>query len=64
MNKPELREIDALLVGFDNVNGDITTLIVGRKRPNKSVDIINAFEGDEALELYRRLVTKKDGQNG
>ena len=55
---------DSILVGFNRSNnGDNTVLIVGRKRPNKSVDIINAFEGDEALELYRRLVTKKDGQN-
>lgn len=51
---------DTILVGFDrSKNGDNTVLIVGRKRPNESVDIINAFEGDEALELYRRLVTKK-----
>lgn len=61
MNKPELREVDALLVGFDNVNGDITTLIVGRKRPNQSIDIINALQGDEAKELYERLVKPKKG---
>ena len=55
---------DSILVGFNrSKDGDNMVLIVGRKRPNKSVDIINAFEGDEALELYRRLVTKKDGQN-
>ena len=62
MNKPELREIDVLLVGFDNVNGDITTLIVGRKRPNQSIDIINAFQEDEAKELYKRLITPKKGE--
>ena len=62
MNKPELREIDALLVGFDNANGDITTLIVGRKRPNQSIDIINALRGDEAKELYERLITPKKGE--
>ena len=55
---------DTILVGFNRYkNGDNTILIVGRKRPNESVDIINAFEGDEALELYRRLVTKKDDSN-
>ena len=62
MNKPELKEFDALLVGFDNVNGDITTLIVGRKRPNQSIDIINAFQEDEAKELYKRLITPKKGE--
>ena len=62
MNKPELREIDALLVGFDNVNGDITTLIEKKKRPNQSIDIINALQGDEAKELYERLITPKKGE--
>ena len=62
MNKPELKAFDALLVGFDNVNGDITTLIVGRKRPNQSIDIVNALQGDEAKELYRRLIAPKKGE--
>ena len=62
MNKPELREIDTLLVGFDNANGDITALIVGRKRPNQFIDIINALQGDEAKELYERLITPKKGE--
>ena len=36
-------------------------LIVGRKRMNQSVEIINAFQDEEAKELYKRLTTKKDG---
>lgn len=37
---------ESLLVGVDFTNGeDIGVLIVGRKRPNQSVDIINAFQG-------------------
>lgn len=51
---------DAIIVGYDhNPEKDNTVLIVGRKRPNKSVEIINAFEGKEAEELYKKLVTKK-----
>jgi len=34
-------------------------MVVGRKRMNQSVEIINAFQGDEARELYEKLVTKK-----
>lgn len=45
---------DVLLVG---INGDV--LIVGRKRPNESVDIINAFQGEKATELYKKLTEKK-----
>ena len=48
---------DTILVSFDNSNGEDTcVLIVGRKRPNESVEIINAFQGQEAEDLYRKLV--------
>ena len=50
---------DTLLVGVDFSKKDNGVLIVGRKRPNESVDIINAFQGEEAKELYEKLITKK-----
>lgn len=51
---------DTILVSYDFTHGrDRSVLIVGRKRPNQSVEIINAFQGEEAEELYNRLVTKK-----
>ena len=55
-----LKIVDSILVSVDFSNKDGTgVLIVGRKRMNQSVDIINAFQGDEARELYKKLVTKK-----
>ena len=52
---------ESILVGFDHTNGmDKSVLIIGKKRPNKSVEIINAFQGPEAEELWRRLTTKKE----
>lgn len=33
-------------------------LIVGEQK-NGTMDILNAFQGPEATELYRRLTTKK-----
>lgn len=48
---------ESLLVGIDFTNGeDVGVLIVGRKRPNESVEIINAFQGEEAEELYKKLI--------
>lgn len=48
---------ESLLVGVDFTNGeDIGVLIVGRKRPNESVEIINAFQGEDAEELYKKLI--------
>lgn len=52
--------VDSILVSVDFSNkNDTGVMVVGRKRMNQSVDVINAFEGDEARELYKKLVTKK-----
>ena len=59
---------DTILVSFARETPDSNpVLIVGRKRMNESVDIINAFEGKEALDIYEKLTTvnKKEGtENG
>lgn len=51
---------ESLLIGYDFTHGkDKSVLIVGRKTKGVAVEIINAFQGEEAEELYLRLVTKK-----
>ena len=50
---------DTLLVSIEFSDKDTGVLVVGRKRKNQSVEIVNAFQGEEALELYKKLVTKK-----
>lgn len=52
--------IGSVIVSYDNQSNDIPILIVGRKRKNQSVEVINAFQGDEAVELYKRLTTVKN----
>ena len=51
---------DTLLVSISFSEKDKGVLVVGRKRKNQSVEIVNAFQGEEALELYKKLVTKKE----
>lgn len=51
---------DTLLVSISFSDTDTGVLVVGRKRKNQSIDIINAFQGEEALDLYKKLVTKKE----
>lgn len=51
---------DTILVSIDlSRNNENAVLVVGRKKPREAVDIINAFEGAEALELYKKLTTPK-----
>jgi hypothetical protein len=61
-----MRHTDSILVGFDydETNKDECVLVVGRKRVNRdSVEVINAFHGKEAKELYEKLITKEDKNN-
>ena len=51
---------DTLLVSISFSEKDKGVLVVGRKRKNQSMEIVNAFQGEEALELYNKLVTKKE----
>lgn len=46
---------DAILIGR---SGDI--LVVARKTKGEALTIINAFDGEEAKELYTRLITPKN----
>ena len=50
---------DTLLVAIDFHDPDHGVLVVGRKKPKQAIEIVNAFQDEEALELYKKLVTKK-----
>ena len=51
--------ITSIIVSYDDSSNDKPILIVGKKRKNKSVEIINAMSGDEAKELYTKLTAIK-----
>lgn len=42
------------LVGFDHSQGDIPVIVIAEKS-KAGLSVINAFKGDEAVELYHRL---------
>jgi hypothetical protein len=50
----------SIIVGYDSTNGkDSAVLIVGEKKKGQTIDILNAFQGKEAEELWLKLTTKK-----
>lgn len=57
----EKKGIDTLLVSYDNVSNDKPVLIVGRKGKRETVQIVNAFQDDEAEELYKKLTIQTGG---
>ena len=50
----------ALIVSWDfSHDGDKHILLVGRKTPRADVEVINAFQGQDAHDIYEILTEKK-----
>ena len=60
MSQKGQKTSDTLIVCFDWGNEDHPILVIGRKRRNHDVDVINAIFGDEAKEMYKKLTEKKE----
>lgn len=45
---------------FNMDEPDKSVCLVGEKRMNQSMEIINAFQGSDADDIFRKLTTKKD----
>lgn len=54
----EKKGIDVLLVSYDDISNDKPILIVGKKGTRGVVQIINAFQDEEAEELYKKLTSQ------
>jgi hypothetical protein len=54
----EKRINGSLLIGYDIIDEENCVLLVGKKTEKSDAEIINAFEGKEAYELYKKLITK------
>lgn len=51
----------SIIVAYDYKEGsDHAVLIVGQKNKKKDIEIINAFQGEEAKELWKKLTTKEE----
>lgn len=57
-----MKSTDSVIVSWDLSHGkDVGVLLVG-KQVNGRVEIVNAFQGEEAYELYRKLTVQKKNQ--
>lgn len=54
-----MKSTDSVIVSWDFSHGkDVGVLIVGKQEKGK-VEIINAYQGEEAKEIYQKLVFPK-----
>lgn len=57
-----MKSIDSVIVSWDFSHGkDVGVLIVGHQK-NGRVEVINAYQGEEAHELYERIISQKKTQ--
>ena len=53
---------ESLIIGVSFTSDkDNNVMIVGRKK-NDVMSIVNAFQGEEAIELYNKLTTKNENK--
>ena len=57
MDARPIAQVDSVLVSYDSFS---KLLLVGKKNYKQDLTIINAIQGDEATELYQKLITKKE----
>lgn len=51
----------SVIVSWCFTNGkDTDILLVGKKQLGEAIEIINAFQDEEARELYLKLTTRKE----
>lgn len=60
MEKDQIPTHEVLLIGLDHNKHDVPYIVVGRKNARGVLDVLNMFEGDEAIELYKKLTTRKE----
>lgn len=54
-------EHGVVLVSWDYTHGkDKSIALVGQKTRGQATEVINAFEGEEAIELIKKLIEKKE----
>ena len=51
---------DTLLVSIDIREGGSALMLIGRKRKGEMLEVINTFQGEEAKDIYNKLIMKKE----
>lgn len=52
-----------ILVGFDFTHGEGNRIMIVGRKQGKTIEILNAFQGDEAEELFRKLTIPTSKEN-
>lgn len=55
-----MNSIGSVIVSWDLSNGRDNSILLVGKQVNGHVYIVNAFQGEEAVELYKKLTTVKE----
>lgn len=62
MNNKIKTESILVSVTYD-ANNKVNLMVIGKKNRGEAVDVINAFQGEDAERLYNELITKRVSGN-
>lgn len=54
-----MKSTDSVIVSWDLSRGKDESILLVGKQVDGRVEIVNAFQGEEAYELYRKLTVQK-----
>lgn len=57
------KEACSIIVSADFSNGDDKAVLIIGEQSKGKVDVVNAFQGFEAIELWQKLITQKPKVN-
>lgn len=49
----------SIIIGYNFSAKDKGVLVIGKKTKGQATEVINAFEGKEAYDLFQKLITKE-----
>lgn len=52
-------KIGSVIVSWDFSNGKDQSILIVGKQQNGVVNIVNAFQGEDAVKIHEKLTTKK-----
>ena len=55
---------EVLLVSFDMTHGKDNEICIVGKKDGKTITIVNAFKGQDAIDIFKMLTTVKNKKEG
>lgn len=60
----KIKDTGSVIVSWDFSKKDYCIMLVGIKKPNQMVEVVNMIKGSEAVDLYHKLTSNYFNNEG